>query len=292
MTKDQDTGAVERLIEAVEARLARRSATRALGDIEDATISVGFQDLRTLLAAARTEGPWPLPEGVREAIARMVDPEGWARYDCYRGKYTPHGYEGTIIAPSLAKADDIMVLGVEARPSPEGVNGELLAAAREGLITAEADVEQRRGVIEDRGDYEPDDAFLPVLIARRDKIAAAIAKAEAQPDPVKAGDGYEKALRDADLCLDYTREQFTLQGPAFIIRKAEAARTIIRNALAAAPSPPIRLGNQGLSSARDHDLTTNAATPKSAAGGRCENKKQPGGCQLHNLQCGWPECDR
>jgi len=26
--------------------------------------------------------------------------------------------------------------------------------------------------------------------------------------------------------------------------------------------------------------------------GHCENHKQKGGCQLHNLQCGWPDCDR
>lgn len=26
--------------------------------------------------------------------------------------------------------------------------------------------------------------------------------------------------------------------------------------------------------------------------GHCENKSQPGGCQLHNLQCGYPDCDR
>lgn len=26
--------------------------------------------------------------------------------------------------------------------------------------------------------------------------------------------------------------------------------------------------------------------------GHCSNNKQPGGCQLHNLQCGYPECDR
>lgn len=26
--------------------------------------------------------------------------------------------------------------------------------------------------------------------------------------------------------------------------------------------------------------------------GHCQNHKQPGGCQLHNLQCGWPNCDR
>lgn len=26
--------------------------------------------------------------------------------------------------------------------------------------------------------------------------------------------------------------------------------------------------------------------------GHCEHRKQPGGCQLHNLQCGYPACDR
>ena len=26
--------------------------------------------------------------------------------------------------------------------------------------------------------------------------------------------------------------------------------------------------------------------------GHCENHKHPKGCQLHNIQCGWPECDR
>lgn len=26
--------------------------------------------------------------------------------------------------------------------------------------------------------------------------------------------------------------------------------------------------------------------------GHCKNKAQPGGCQLHNLQCGYPSCDR
>ena len=25
--------------------------------------------------------------------------------------------------------------------------------------------------------------------------------------------------------------------------------------------------------------------------GHCENHKQKGGCQLHNLQCGWPDCE-
>lgn len=26
--------------------------------------------------------------------------------------------------------------------------------------------------------------------------------------------------------------------------------------------------------------------------GHCENGKRPGGCQLHNLHCGYPSCDR
>lgn len=26
--------------------------------------------------------------------------------------------------------------------------------------------------------------------------------------------------------------------------------------------------------------------------GHCKEKAKPGGCQLHNLQCGYPDCDR
>ena len=26
--------------------------------------------------------------------------------------------------------------------------------------------------------------------------------------------------------------------------------------------------------------------------GHCKEKQRPGGCQLHNLQCGYPNCDR
>jgi hypothetical protein len=26
--------------------------------------------------------------------------------------------------------------------------------------------------------------------------------------------------------------------------------------------------------------------------GHCEEKKKPGGCQLHNLHCRYPDCDR
>ena len=31
--------------------------------------------------------------------------------------------------------------------------------------------------------------------------------------------------------------------------------------------------------------------PMAHTTGHCENHKQKGGCQLHNLQCGWPDCD-
>lgn len=32
--------------------------------------------------------------------------------------------------------------------------------------------------------------------------------------------------------------------------------------------------------------------PVAHSTGHCEHHKQKGGCQLHNLQCGWPDCDR
>jgi hypothetical protein len=34
------------------------------------------------------------------------------------------------------------------------------------------------------------------------------------------------------------------------------------------------------------------ATKPAYTTGHCKNKSQPGGCQLHNLQCGYPDCDR
>jgi len=50
----------------------------------------------------------------------------------------------------------------------------LRGAAKEGLICAEADVEARRGQLEEWVEYEPDDAYLAVLIARRDLIRAVL----------------------------------------------------------------------------------------------------------------------
>jgi len=38
--------------------------------------------------------------------------------------------------------------------------------------------------------------------------------------------------------------------------------------------------------------TTPEQEPVAHTTGHCENHKQKGGCQLHNLQCGWPDCDR
>jgi hypothetical protein len=55
----------------------------------------------------------------------------------------------------------------------------LRAAAKEALICAEADVEARRGQLEEWVEYEPDDAYLAELIARRDLIRAALTGEEA-----------------------------------------------------------------------------------------------------------------
>lgn len=54
-----------------------------------------------------------------------------------------------------------------------------------------------------------------------------------------------------------------------------------------------------LQTSRAHAYELMAAALKDAAQpeqqfteGHCANKAQPGGCQLHNLQCGYPDCDR
>ena len=51
---------------------------------------------------------------------------------------------------------------------------------------------------------------------------------------------------------------------------------------------------QQYSATSDHRLMDMPAQQEPAAytTGHCENHKQKGGCQLHNLQCGWPDCDR
>lgn len=51
---------------------------------------------------------------------------------------------------------------------------------------------------------------------------------------------------------------------------------------------------QQYSATSDHRLMDMPAQrkPVSHTTGHCENHKQKGGCQLHNLQCGWPDCDR
>lgn len=57
---------------------------------------------------------------------------------------------------------------------------DLLEAAREGLIRAEADLENELRVCAEWGDAADTDATVAVLRERRDKIAAAIAKATGQ----------------------------------------------------------------------------------------------------------------
>ena len=60
------------------------------------------------------------------------------------------------------------------------------------------------------------------------------------------------------------------------------AITAIEEALAQ-PEDPCKGANY--SQAREQE-------PVAYTTGHCENHKQKGGCQLHNLQCGWPDCDR
>ena len=38
--------------------------------------------------------------------------------------------------------------------------------------------------------------------------------------------------------------------------------------------------------------STTPSEPQTYTTGHCKEKAKPGGCQLHNLQCGYPECDR
>jgi hypothetical protein len=45
--------------------------------------------------------------------------------------------------------------------------------------------------------------------------------------------------------------------------------------------------------ARIEELEQNVQAPEPKyTVGHCANNRVPGGCQLHNLQCGYPDCDR
>jgi len=41
----------------------------------------------------------------------------------------------------------------------------------------------------------------------------------------------------------------------------------------------------------DHPITIKGIEPTYTTG-HCAEHAKPGGCQLHNLHCGWPDCDR
>jgi hypothetical protein len=52
-----------------------------------------------------------------------------------------------------------------------------------------------------------------------------------------------------------------------------------------------QMGREAVAALRDR-LAQPEQKPVAHTTGHCENHKQKGGCQLHNLQCGWPDCDR
>lgn len=41
-----------------------------------------------------------------------------------------------------------------------------------------------------------------------------------------------------------------------------------------------------------HASTLDSPVQPTYTTGHCQNHRLPGGCQLHNLQCGYPQCDR
>jgi hypothetical protein len=43
---------------------------------------------------------------------------------------------------------------------------------------------------------------------------------------------------------------------------------------------------------RDPDIAATPAAVQTFTTGHCVYRKYPTGCPFHNLQCGWPSCDR
>lgn len=63
------------------------------------------------------------------------------------------------------------------------------------------------------------------------------------------------------------------------------------NAWSAYRYAPAEISQTTIDALRDR-LVQQGQEPVTYTTGHCEQHKQNGGCQLHNLQCGWPDCDR
>ncbi len=92
---------------------------RGRQDLTEANLRNKYLRLRTLLAA-----PVSAPGMDREAVARIVDPDGWATFDRQRATLTNMGRDPeTELGPwmyvkrSLAKADQIIALQRDAEPA-------------------------------------------------------------------------------------------------------------------------------------------------------------------------------
>ena len=96
-------------------------------------------------------------------------------------------------------------------------------------------------------------------------IREALAEHDAQPAPAPAADGAEELLRMVATNIRSNLDSLPSIASDWVY-KIDAAIAALRQ-----PVP---------------DAVQTFTT------GHCKNNAQPGGCQLHNLQCGYPDCDR
>ena len=127
--------------------------------------------------------------------------------------------------------------------------------------------------------------------------AAALSQTAGVPDgwklvPVEPTDEMIDAAWECDSATDYVGEH----------KRIHSAADAYRAMLAAAPDAsgvhPDALpdGTLSKSTAKRVEALASASVGRMTMAeyttGHCPNHNQPGGCQLHNLQCGWPNCDR
>jgi len=140
------------------------------------------------------------------------------------------------------------------------------------------------------------DAEHPAAIKARAALAAYEAQAEAKPAP-------------ADLTYAMARAAMVYLAERLVVVPSAYVDGALRAALAAAPAAPapdrvyiptnaeqaagmVSVAMAWLKEHAPDRLAAPAAPAPDYTEGHCTEKAKPGGCQLHNLHCGYPACDR
>ena len=117
--------------------------------------------------------------------------------------------------------------------------------------------------------------------SKRKRVLTALRERLAQPEQeIDWKDQYEKQKRRAEMWRD---KYEAVAGPDECVYPAQPEQEQMKHG-----GRPMTLRE----CMEAEEPARQEQEPVAYTTGHCENHKQKGGCQLHNLQCGWPDCDR